>query len=376
MLKMNYCKICILPNTRPQLKIDVHGNCNCKYSFLKKSVKKINWKEKYKKFSDIVKTIKKKNKPFYDCLIPVSGGKDSTWQVIECLKIGLNPLCVTWKTPVRSEIGEYNLKNLINLGVDHIDFTINPKIEKYLILKSFKKMGNIALSMHMAIHGISLNIATNFKIPLIVYGENSANEYGGTDSLAKSSKLTYEWLQKYGVTNNTTIDDWTDDYLTKKKSFAYTWPKNSDFKSNNINAIFLGQYIKWDPNKTFKIAKKHGFKRAKNATTGLYNFADIDDQFIITIHHWMKWYKFGFTRLWDNLSIEIKEGKISRKQAIEIVKNPEKIPLKEINLFCKFLSISLREFFLIAEKFRNQKIWYKDKNKWKIKDFLIKDYKW
>ena len=72
----------------------------------------------------------------YDCLIPVSGGKDSTWQVMLALKYKLKPLCITWRSPARNKIGEDNLKNLISLGVDHIDFTINPIKERYFILES------------------------------------------------------------------------------------------------------------------------------------------------------------------------------------------------------------------------------------------------
>ena len=77
-------------------------------------------------FRKLVKNIKNKNKK-YDCIIPVSGGKDSTWQVVVALEHGLHPLCVTWKTPARNSLGFKNLENLVKLGVDHIDFTINPK---------------------------------------------------------------------------------------------------------------------------------------------------------------------------------------------------------------------------------------------------------
>ena len=144
-----------------------------------------------------------------------------------------------------------------------------------------------------------------------------------------------------------------------------------------INEIFLGHYFYWDPIKIIQIVKKNGFKSDTKPNVGLYKFADIDDMSIISVHHWLKWYKYGFTRLWDNLSIEIREGRITRQEAIKIAKREKKLPIKQIKFFCNYLNINLKNFFTIAEKFRNKKIWKKDnKNKWYIKDFLIKNYKW
>ena len=97
--------------------------------------KKVNWEKRRKELLQIVK--KFKSNSIYDCIVPVSGGKDSTWQVMVALKHGLRPLCITWRNPDRTKIGQHNLDNLINLGVDHIDFTINPKILKYFTKKAF-----------------------------------------------------------------------------------------------------------------------------------------------------------------------------------------------------------------------------------------------
>ena len=120
-----WCKKCLLPNSRHNLIIEKNGNCFACNNFTKKT----NWKSRKQEFIKLVKKIKHK-KLRYDCVIPVSGGKDSTWQTIKCLEYGLNPLAVTWKAPQRTKVGQDNLENLISLGVDHIDWTINPKIEK------------------------------------------------------------------------------------------------------------------------------------------------------------------------------------------------------------------------------------------------------
>lgn len=372
---MIYCNKCILPHTRPNLfNKDNDYICSaCKNSFSKNS---INWHYRKSQFLKIIKKTKQ-TKNIYDCIIPFSGGKDSVWQLQTALQYDLKPLCLTWKTPSRTKEGYFNLANSINyFGCDHIDFTINPKIEKYFTLKSFKKFGTTLIPMHMAIHGLPQQIAIKLGIPLIIQGENSAFEYGGVKLNSFSNIINNKWLKKHGNTHGTTYKDWFDKSLNKSNMWPYIWNSDNKLKHYKINTIFLGHYFKWDPKLTFKISKKIGFKIPHIAKTGLYKFADIDDEFLITVHHWMKWYKFGFTRTWDNLSIEIRNNRLTREQAINYVsKNIENIPLKEIKLFSHYVDISTNEFFKIADKFRNKKIWSKNKySKWSIKNFLIKDF--
>ena len=373
---LKYCKKCILPNTRPNIQFNSQGICDgCESSHEKQKL--IDWPSREVMFSKLIKETKRKNSN-YDCIIPVSGGKDSTWQVIKALEYNLNPLCVTWKTPARNALGAANLENLISLGVNHIDFTINPYIEKKFTLKAFERFGIPLIPMHMAMYAISLQIALNFKIPLIVWGENAAFEYGGGDEIARGFQLSQSYLRKFGITNGTTSKDWISNDLSEKDLTPYDWPSDKKLLSAGIKAIFLGQYFEWDPVKTFEIAEKHGFKAGVKPKTGFYEFADIDDSFLITIHHWLKWYKFGFTRLWDNLSIEIRNDRISRQEAITNVEEyGQEYPEEEINKFCDYVGISEKEFFMIAEKFRNRELWKKDKkNNWYVNHFLIDNWVW
>ena len=369
-MKIKWCKKCVLPNTRPNLLIDETGICNaCQLSNKKTKIEKI------REFKHLVKKIKKKNKKNYDCLIPVSGGKDSTWQVIKCLQNNLVPLAVTWKCPSRTFIGQKNLDNLISLGVDHFDITINPKIERKFILKTFNKTGSPAVPMHLAIFNLADRLATKFKIPLIVWGENSAKEYGFRNKLdLKRNNLDNKWIYQYGATNKTDYKNWLGNGLNEKNLILYS-KSHEKFKPTQI---FLGDYFYWDTLNSFKIAKKYGFTESKNKKTGYYNFADIDDNFI-SIHHFIKWYKFGFDRAFDNLSLEIRNGRISRTKALKVIKkNGFKIPHNDIKIFCEYLGISKNFFFTICEKFRNKKIWKYDtkKKKWFVKDFLVKNFKW
>ncbi len=371
---MKYCKKCVLPDTRPNLFLDDKGVCNACNMHNTKQI--TDWEQREKDFGEVVKNAKSKSKG-YDCIIPVSGGKDSTWQVVKCLEYNLNPLAVTWKTPARTEIGQKNLDNLVSLGVDHIDYQINPKVEKKFLYESLVKYGSTAIPMHMALFNIPLNIAVKFDIPLVVWGENSATEYGTDDETTKGFKLDGNWLRKFGVTQGTTAQDWISENLTKKELKPYFGPDEKELEKKGISAIFLGYYFRWDPETSLKIASANGFKvRKEGPKVGYYNYADIDDDFI-SIHHWLKWYKFGFTRLCDNLSLEIRNGRITRDEAIKIIsKHGDETPRKDINKFCEFVGIKEKHFFELAENFRNTNIWVNKTGVWQIKEFLIPDWKW
>src|SRR3954451_10593262 len=131
---MKYCQNCILPDTRPGIEIRPDGICSACAAHAKKT-SDIDWEKRREAFETVVAEAKRRSRG-YDCLIPVSGGKDSTWQIVKCLEYGLNPLAVTWKTPARTLLGTQNLANLVRLGVDHIDYQINPKVERRFMLRA------------------------------------------------------------------------------------------------------------------------------------------------------------------------------------------------------------------------------------------------
>ena len=369
---MIYCLNCLLPNTRPRISISLKNKiCDACINHLKKKI--INWSLRKKVFLEIIKNIKNKKKNGYDCLIPVSGGKDSHWQLITCLKYGLNPLCITFAPSSKNSVGEKNLQNLIKIGADHIKLTPNPNIEKKFILESFKKFGSPAIPVHMGMFQQSFLFATLLKIPLIVWGENAAFEYGTDKNFLKGFSLNQNWFKVHGNTFGTFANYWENKFPELKKRLnLYKGVSDLEMKRRGVKGIFLGHYFKYDPEKNFQLAKKFGFLSGKKyKKTGFYSYSDLDDNFI-SIHHYMKYFKFGFTRTQDNLSIEIRNKRMTRTKAISIFnKIKSETPTKDIYLFCKYLGISRDNFDLIVEGFRNKKIWTKVKNKWKLKSRII-----
>ena len=371
---MKYCRNCILPDTRPNIEIGADGICNACRAHASK--RRIDWTQRESLFREVVARARQRSRG-YDCLVPVSGGKDSTWQIVKCLEYGLNPLAVTWKTPARTEIGARNLENLVRLGVDHIDYQVNPKVEAKFMLRAFERHGSTAIPMHMALFAIPLTIASRFRVPLVIWGENSAFEYGGREEERTGFRLDGAWLRKFGVMHGTTAKDWVGDGLSERDLTPYFGPSDHELEAAGVTAVFLGYYFEWDPETTYRVAREHGFRdRSEGAKTGYYAYADIDDDFV-SIHHHMKWYKFGFTRLFDNLSLEIRNGRMTRDQAIDIVRRTgDQTPHADIEKFCAFAGIGKPRFFEIAETFRNRGIWKQQNGKWVLPGFLIPDWKW
>lgn len=372
---MRYCVRCVLPDSRPHLELDEDGICiACRRHSQRPEV---DWNKRKAAFTDLVTSVRSLGRD-YDCVIPVSGGKDSTWQTAVCLDYGLKPLAVTWRAPGRTPLGQRNLDNLIRLGVDHIDYSIKPDVECRFMLKTFAAAGSTAIPMHLAIFSIPLKVAVAFDIPLIVWGENSATEYGGRDEDARSEIMNSDWVHRYGVTQGTTAADWVGADLTAREVAAYTPPTDEALEKAGTRAVFLGHYFPWDPEQTKDVAAAHGFSVDEDGPrTGLFDYADIDDDFI-SLHHWMKWYKFGFTRTYDNLSLEIRNGRITREQAVNHIRQRgDETPWRDLQLFSEFTGQPVDQLRKTAQTFRNEKVWsQRDDGVWQIPGFLIPDWDW
>lgn len=372
---MRYCSRCILPDSRPGVAIGADGVCNGCRSVEQKHTS-VDWRARASEFAQLVEWAKARGRD-YDCLIPVSGGKDSYWQVVTCLEAGLHPLTMTYIIPGQTELGRRNLDNLVRIGVDHLAVRVNPEVERRFIEQSFRRTGTSGLPTHMAIYAMPPRIALRHGIPLVIYGENSAMEYGSEDGTLTGARVDRGWLERFGVTHGTSAADWVGDKLSKRDLLPYFAPPERELAEADLRAVFLGYYFPWDVEQSYRVAAAHGFsKRLEGARVGTYDYVNIDDDFI-TIHHHLKWYKFGITRSWDNLSLEIRNGRLTREQAIGRLRAlGDETPHRDIEAFSTYLGISVPEYYAICENFRNRDIWVRRGDRWEIRDFLIPDWEW
>jgi len=371
MNKLIYCRNCLYPNTKPHLFLNKEGVCNACTSVASKS--KIDWKNREEDFLKIIEEFKN-NDNIHDCVIPVSGGKDSTYQVVKALEYGLNPLCVTASTDSLTEIGRKNIENIKNLGVDYIEVTLNPVIRKKINKFCLETIGDISWPEHVAIFTLPLRVAIQYKIKLIIWGENSQTEYGGPDKDAKKSVLDHNWLQEFGGMGALRVDDLLSiDGINEKDLILYQFPEIEELDEAGIQGIFLGYYFNWDSNENKIIAEKNGFKSWHEKVEGSYfNFENLDN-YQTGIHDYFCFLKFGFARATAQLSMEIRRNKISREEALKFIKENEgKFPVKylgkNLEKILEEINVSLEKFITICDKFTNKKIFETNSNGTLVKD--------
>ena len=358
--KLIYCKICLYPNIKPHLMLNQEGICNaCTAHDYKKT---INWEKREDEFSELVKEYKKNSKSGHDCLIGVSGGKDSTYQVIKALEHGLNPLCVTASTDSLSEIGRKNIENIKYLGVDYIEISLNPIVRRKINKFCLETIGDISWPEHITMFTLPIRVAMLHNIKLIIWGENSQTEYGGPEKDAKKNYKDHNWLQEFGGIGALRVDDLTSiEGIEEKDLSLYYYPDVDSLNKIGIKGIFLGHYFNWDSLLSKKIAEKHGFISWHKEVEGAYYDCENLDNYQTGIHDYFCFLKFGYSRASAQLSMELRKNKITRDKALEFVKEYEgKFPRqylgRDLEEILGEIDLTLEEFIKICDKFTNKKI--------------------
>ena len=183
-MTIKFCKTCLFPDTKPDLYFNKAGICDACASAKRKhgKINSVDWSERKNSFEKILQNAKKKE-GLYNCVVPVSGGKDSSWQVYAMKHIHkMKPLAVTFDQFDQTDLGRNNLDALKSIGVDHIHFSLNPNIVKLLVKKGFEIVGDPYWVNHVGIFTVPMHVANKFNIPLVVYGENPIFEYGGPEN--------------------------------------------------------------------------------------------------------------------------------------------------------------------------------------------------
>lgn len=369
---IKYCRRCVMPETKPDLFINEDGVCSACLNYEHRPV--INWDERHKELLQVLDRYRDQTGGNWDCVIPVSGGKDSTYQVIRILQLGMNPLCVTATTCDLTPIGRKNIENLKNLGVDYVEFSPNPIIRRKLNRIGLEQVGDISWPEHVGIFTIPVRVAVQFKVPLIIWGENPQNEYGGPAVDSNNPILDRRWLERFGGLLNLKVTDMVDMSNIKTQDLIpYTYPSDEDLKNVGVTGIFLGHFIPWDGYSNALIAQAHGFSTLETTVEGsIVNYENLDN-FQTGIHDYFKFLKFGFGRATDIACMHLRRGRISRQNAIEMVQMHDgKFPWtylgKPLKVILEPLELTVDDFIKICDRFTNKKLFKVDINGKLIKD--------
>lgn len=355
---IRYCTKCVFPETKPDLAFNEEGVCSACQAAEEKN-KGIDWQHREKEFYEIVNHYKIPDGQLgYDCIIPVSGGKDSTYQAYFMKEVcKLNPLCVCFETTYVTELGQRNLDNLSKMGMDVIHFKKNGTAYKKMVIEGFKRVGDEMWPNHIGIFTIPVMIAVKMNIPLIIWGENPQQEYGGPslDSV-KNRKLNRKWLEEFGGLLGNRIQDMVGvDGLTEKELTPYFYPSDTDIERVGVTGIFLGHYFFWDARKQLEIVKKHGFSVKEDGNIeGTYtNYENLDER-LVGLHDYLKYVKYGFGRATDHACIDIRNNRLTRDEAIDLVnKFDGKYPHYGVKSFIEYSGMSKEEIDEVIDSYTN-----------------------
>lgn len=355
---MKYCKRCVQPDTRPDV-IFRDGICGaCWYEEEKES---IDWTEREAELKDIAQWAKD-NATTYDCIVGVSGGKDSTFQTFYARdKLGLNPLLVNCVPDGITEVGKANLENLVNHGFDMVQIRTDPKVMRAVTKRAFYEYGNPVKPSEYPLFAVSYIAAKNFNIPLIVQGENSALTLG-VGSMARDGNALNVNQEPTLAGGN--AEDWVTEDIPLNKLLMYQFPKDLE----GIKAIYLQYYAKeWSQvrNADFAIARGLQGRTDNLYDIGRYRRYTALDADVQIVNQMLKYLKFGFGFATDEACYDIREGRLTRDEAIWLVKEYDgKCGQRYIKEFCDYIDITEEEFWWVTDRYVNKKLFCREGDKW------------
>lgn len=359
---MKYCKKCLTTDLRPNAHFYEDGVCiACRFSEKEEvEVPRLKLKMLEDKIKNNIK--KRRKKGAYDCIVGVSGGKDSTRQAHWVRdRLGLRPLlvCAAYPPKQMTDIGANNLSNLIEMGFDMIVDTPAPKTAAKLALESFIKFGNVNKSTEMSLFSTVPRLAIDLGVNMIFWGENPALQVGdskveGIDEFDGNSLRNLNTLTEGGV-------DWIDEILDSDKKYLqehYIYPHEIMFEKSKIDIFYLGPaWDDWsnDSNSIYAALQGLHMRPGEEDITGDITNASMLDEEFTNINMMLKYYKFGIGRTTDDVSERIRRKLITRDEGIKIAEKYDGVCDDYIiENFCKYVGITVTEFWNIANQWVNK----------------------
>ena len=380
-----FCKKCSVSNQRPRIAIDKDGICGACTNHKNKN--KINWLDRENELIELCKEYKSKDGS-YDVVVPSSGGKDSAYvSHILKYKYGMHPLTVTWAPFEYTSIGFKNFRNYIKIGgFNNLMAWQNGKFHRKLSRLAFEFIGDAWQPFTYGQISYAFHIAGKFNIKLVFFGENGEAEYSGDPRVFNLKGMPFEiWNEQY--LKGATVDDLIQTGLEHTSYFTekdfdnsdltfYKTPDIYEMKDKKIIFRWMSYYKKWTPQENYYYAVKNtGFKANDDGRTeGTYSkYASLDDLFD-GFHYYLAFIKFGIGRATSDTAHEVRDGHITRDEAIRLVKKFDgEFPSRYFTEFLEYLDIDKTEFWRVIDKFRSNHIWTKKNKIWKLKKTIYDD---
>ena len=360
---MKICKRCVMPDTRPRLRFNADGVCAaCEWSEIKKTA--IDWQARRNELRELCGSIR--GRGAYDCIVPASGGKDSTY-VADRMKneLGLRVLTVTITPPLETELIQRNMENFLNYGYDNIKVTPNPVIAREINTYGFVEQGRPMLSWTSCLNSIMFRLAVDLSVPLIMFGEEGETEYGGLTEMRYVPFYDADFAIRIYAEGNDPRSFVKGH--TEQEMSLWLFPDKEKIRKLDLKVGHWSYFENWDPYTHYEFARdRYGMLRHEGRNTGTYtDFGQLDTP-LYELHTYMMYLKFGFGRGLQDACIDIRGGRMSRAEAVELVRRYDgEYPEKSIPLFCDYYRMTREEFDAVLDRHANRALFEKRDGIWR-----------
>lgn len=373
---IKFCKRCLYSSAHPLgLTLDHEGICSgCR---IHEEKDKLDWDERWEKLKRIIKPYRNKDGKNYDCIIPVTGGQDSYYIVyLAKVRLGLNPLLVTYNKYFNTPLGINNLANLrIQFNCDILYQNVNPISIKKITRTTLRKFGSIYWPI-LAGHSVfPVQTAVRYKIPLIIWGAHQGVEQVGMFSHEHEVEMTRRYRKDHDLMGYE-ADDLLSifDTLKEEDIWQFRYPEDINLNSVGVKGIYLGNYVRWDPKAQHEqMIVEYGYRTAKFLRTfDTYDYVDCFNY--MDLHDQLKLYKHGFSKVTDHASREIRHKRLSLENGLMLVKKHEQMQPKYSKLFLEWLGVNERSLQFIMDQHRNPNFWTQSEfGQWKFNGWSIQN---
>lgn len=354
---MNFvrCKTCCMPNTRPDTPF-IDGECAACVTYKKRPT--IDWTSREQELVRLLEQNRTARPGAeFDCIVPSSGGKDSTWQVLKLIELGAKPLVVTATTCHLTLIGRANIDNLARYA-STIEVTPNRRVRALLNRLGLELVGDCSWPEHVAIFTTPFKVACQMGIPLIFYGENPQAEYGGPPGTEQARQMTRRWVSEFGGFLGLRPMDMVGQYcITERDMQEYMPPSDDAMARAGVTAYFLGSFYEWDSNRNAQVARLCGMQALRPSEANWWSEENLDNA-QTGLHDWFGWLKYGYGRGCAQISVDVRAGRIPRDEAMRWVCQfdgdfPERYADISLADVLKPLAMDETELIAIAKQFTN-----------------------
>jgi len=358
---LKFCKRCLYSTAHPLgLTLDDEGVCSgCR---IHEEKDMLDWNDRWAKLKEIVKPYRSKDSNSYDCIVPVSGAQDSYF-IVHMVKerLGLNPLLVTYNKYFNTPLGIKNLANLrIKLNCDILFQNLNPHIVRKITKTTLRQFGSMYWPILAGQTVFPVQTAVRYKVPLIIWGAHQGLEQVGMFSHEHEVEMSRRYRKDHDLMGYE-ADDLLSifDTLSEEDIWQYRYPEDDKLNTIGVRGIYLGNYVRWDPKAQHEqMIKLYDYRTANfNRTFDSYDYVDCFNY--MGLHDLLKLYKSGYSKVTDHASREIRHGRLSRDDALALVKHYEQQPVKYIEQFCDWLGITPRSLNFMMDQHRNEFFWTK-----------------